>query len=205
VKVEDVREELPKLEGHIILKLVRVRMDSALSVLSGRVKVTFPFDPRVLRKLGIGPDALGLRFWDGSGWRRVRSRVDAEGDTISGEGPPGLPGALLASTYEPYVQVGPSGPEDFQLRQNFPNPFNTSTTIEFSLPRIGSEASAKLEIFDVAGRRLNTLLDGEMPPGVYRVLWDGRDGSGRPLASGIYIYRLTYGPYRATKRMVYIK
>jgi len=50
VKVEDVREELPKLEGYVILKLVRVRMDSALSVLSGRVKVTFPFDPRVLRK-----------------------------------------------------------------------------------------------------------------------------------------------------------
>jgi len=73
------------------------------------------------------------------------------------------------------------------LYVNTPNPFNPRTTIAFDLPRAGR---AQLQIFDVRGRRLRGLVDSVLPAGAHQVLWDGMLESGRPAASGTYIYRL---------------
>lgn len=206
VQIKEVDEELPKWEGHRILKLLRVRMDRALAVFRERVRVAVSFDPRVLRRMGIGSDALRLGFWNGEEWKPVPCRVDSEENLVSGEVPPNVPVALFAAVPEPYVQEEPgSKPKAFRLFQNFPNPFNTVTTIRFSLPEARAGTVAKLEVLDLTGRRVRVLLDREMPTGSYRVLWDGRDDAGRPAASGIYLYRLTYGAYRAVRRMVYIR
>ncbi len=69
-----------------------------------------------------------------------------------------------------------------------PNPFNPMTEIRFDLPR---EAPVRAEIFDLAGRRLRTLVDGMLPPGPQRTVWDGRDAAGRHAPSGHYLLRLT--------------
>ena len=69
-----------------------------------------------------------------------------------------------------------------------PNPLFVSTRIAFSLSRTGD---AVLELFDVAGRRVKRLLDGELPRGEHAVLWDGRDDRGRRSAAGTYFYRLS--------------
>jgi flagellar hook assembly protein FlgD len=68
-----------------------------------------------------------------------------------------------------------------------PNPFRGITTIRFSMPEAGP---ATLAIHDVAGRRVRTLLDGAVGEGDRRFVWDGRDDTGRALASGVYFYRL---------------
>lgn len=203
VQIEEVEGELPKWEGYRMLKLVRVRMDRALAVFRERVRVAVSFDPRALWRMGVGLDALRLGFWDGNGWRSVSCRVDSEENIVSGEVPPNVPVALFAAVLEPYVQEPGAKPEEFRLFQNFPNPFNTFTVIRFFLPEVG--AVARLEVLDLTGRRVRLLLDHKMPGGSHTVVWDGRDDAGRSVASGIYLYRLIYGPYREVKRMVHIR
>lgn len=93
-------------------------------------------------------------------------------------------------------------PTEFALNQNYPNPFNPSTALSFSLP----EATAvKLDVFNITGQRVMTLLDTDMPAGQHVVTWDGEDASGNPVASGVYLYRLQAGAFRESKKMVLMK
>ena len=78
-------------------------------------------------------------------------------------------------------------PEAFSLEQNYPNPFNSSTVIPFSLPRAGD---VTVEVFNLAGQKVATLVDGFREAGSYSLSWDGRGEDGRSLASGVYLYRL---------------
>jgi len=78
-------------------------------------------------------------------------------------------------------------PERFALEPNYPNPFNPSTTIRYQLPESGS---VHLEIFDVVGQKVRTLIAEVQPAGMHQVLWDSRDDSSRPVAAGVYFYRL---------------
>lgn len=71
-----------------------------------------------------------------------------------------------------------------------PNPFNPRTTIQFTLPRAGD---GTLAIYDLAGRRVATLVDGTLPAGTASFTWDGRDGAGREAPSGVYLVRLSSG------------
>ena len=85
----------------------------------------------------------------------------------------------------------------------YPNPFNPTTTIKFSL---GQAQSVRLSIHDASGRLVNRLVDGEVfPSGVNEVAWGGRDESGRQVSSGVYFYSLSSGNFRETKRMVLVK
>jgi len=81
----------------------------------------------------------------------------------------------------------PVMPHALSLRQNFPNPFNPETIIYFELP---ANSHVRLEIFDILGRRISTLLDEEMLPGSYGIKWDGKDRQGEAVASGVYFYRI---------------
>lgn len=88
-------------------------------------------------------------------------------------------------------------PETFALRQNYPNPFNPSTTIEFSLP---VESDVRLEVFDVLGRRIASLVSEILPAGKHRVIWNA---SG--VSSGIYFYRLQAKRWIDSKKLVLIR
>ncbi len=88
-------------------------------------------------------------------------------------------------------------PTEFSLSQNFPNPFNPITVISFALP----EASeVKLEIYNIVGQKVATLVDGQLEAGEHIVRWDGRD-----VASGVYLYRLEVGEFVETKKMILLK
>jgi hypothetical protein len=93
-------------------------------------------------------------------------------------------------------------PDDFELAQNYPNPFNPITHIAFSLPE---RAHVTLEIFNVLGRRVMTLVDSELPAGKHRVTWGGADASGIPVASGVYFYRIRAGDYAKSRKMLLVK
>jgi len=78
-------------------------------------------------------------------------------------------------------------PEDYSLSQNYPNPFNPSTTINFSLP---VKSNVKLIIYDALGRKVNEIVNEELPAGQQKVIWDGLNSSGMRTSSGVYFYRL---------------
>jgi hypothetical protein len=83
-------------------------------------------------------------------------------------------------------RVAGEAPREFAVGQNFPNPFNPSTTIPVSLPR---DADASLRIYDILGREVLTLYSGRLEVGRHYFLWNGMDGAGRPVSSGLYIAR----------------
>lgn len=88
------------------------------------------------------------------------------------------------------------------LYQNYPNPFNPATVVSFDLATPGY---VRLDVFDVAGRRVATLLEGNHPAGPAQTAWNGRDMSGQPVSSGVYFYRLLAGGTSLTKKMVLLK
>ena len=96
-----------------------------------------------------------------------------------------------------------SPPATYSLLQNWPNPFNPTTTISYDL----QEASrVNLRIYDVSGRMVRVLRDGVLEQaGRRQAVWDARDGTGRMVSSGVYFYRLEAGPFSETKRMVLLR
>jgi hypothetical protein len=88
-------------------------------------------------------------------------------------------------------------PEQFNLLQNFPNPFNPETHIQFQLSQA---RHVVLTIFNIRGKVIRTLIDEQKPSGSFRVTWDGRDHSGNKVASGLYLYELTAGDFFQTNR-----
>ncbi len=100
-------------------------------------------------------------------------------------------------------------PETFKLEQNYPNPFNPSTTIAYSIGQDadgGKTQDVQLDVFNILGQRVKTLVNGAKAPGEYTVQWDGRDANGNEVATGIYLYRLQVGATkRDTKKMILLK
>ena len=88
------------------------------------------------------------------------------------------------------------------LIQNYPNPFNPSTTIKYNLPK---NCPVLLEIFDVSGKRMATLVNESQEKGQYSVEWNGQDKNGNPVSSGTYFYRLKAGKEMISKKMVLLK
>lgn len=93
-------------------------------------------------------------------------------------------------------------PTGYRLAQNYPNPFNPTTEIEYSLSGAGL---VRLDVMNILGQTVTTLVDGWRQPGNYSARWDGRDQSGETVASGVYLYRLRAGEYSSTRKMMLLK
>ncbi|UCE17418.1 MAG: choice-of-anchor D domain-containing protein [Gemmatimonadota bacterium] len=112
----------------------------------------------------------------------------------------------LTITYTVWVAVEPHPelpmPEEYVLVQNYPNPFNPETTIEYRLPQVHE---VSLEVFNVLGQHIRTLVNVKQEAGTYTVTWDGLDKDGLSVASGVYFYRLQAGEFFDTKSMLLLK
>jgi hypothetical protein len=93
-------------------------------------------------------------------------------------------------------------PRTFALRQNVPNPFNPVTEIQYQLP---VDSRVRIDVYNIAGRLVTTLVDEEQEAGTRSVRWDGRNAEGEKVASGIYMYRMQAGDHTARKMMVLLK
>ncbi|MBN1995918.1 T9SS type A sorting domain-containing protein [candidate division KSB1 bacterium] len=93
-------------------------------------------------------------------------------------------------------------PQDFKLNQNYPNPFNSSTTISYDLEKAGH---VRLDIYNVSGHIVTTLIDGFQNAGSYEFTWIAHDTQNMPLASGIYFVHLQTESQNSTKRMLLIQ
>jgi len=98
------------------------------------------------------------------------------------------------------VGVGPASRSS--LQQNHPNPFNPQTSIEYAT---SERAHVTLAIYDVSGELIRTLKNAVEAAGAYKVFWDGRDQTGKHVASGVYFYKLNAGSFTQTKKMVLLK
>ena len=142
-------------------------------------------------RLSSGQPAAGVqvRLFD---WTDLRRSVDT---TTDAAGYFALPLQTLST------ERGTALPTDFALGQNYPNPFNPSTIIPYQLPAAGH---VRLEVFNVLGQRLATLVDAERSAGTHTAQWDGTDAAGRAVGAGVYIYRLSSGGQTESRRMVLV-
>ncbi|MDZ7362981.1 MAG: YCF48-related protein [candidate division KSB1 bacterium] len=99
-------------------------------------------------------------------------------------------------------EIASEMPASFELTQNYPNPFNPSTTIKYDLPQ---QVEVKLVIFDMLGRRVRTLVAHRQQTGRYAITWDGRNDAGEQVPSGVYLYRIEAGDFRAARRLTMVK
>jgi hypothetical protein len=93
-------------------------------------------------------------------------------------------------------------PGTYRLDQNYPNPFNPVTVIGFSLP---DEMEVIIEVINILGERIKTIVHDRFPAGEYREIWDGTDNSGERVASGVYFYRLRSDDFTMSRKMVLLK
>ncbi len=111
---------------------------------------------------------------------------------------------FVVKVFQPELSAAPLPvlPDAVVLHQNVPNPFNPSTVIRYDL---ASPSRVELQIYDLAGHLVQTLRSGDEAAGRHEVSWQGRDASGRSLATGVYFYRLRAGNEVETRRMVLTK
>jgi hypothetical protein len=100
------------------------------------------------------------------------------------------------------VQKNDIVPKEFKLYQNFPNPFNPITTINYALPK---QVYVVISIFNINGHEVKTLLEQEQSPGEYSIVWDGKDNRDKCLPSGLYYYQIKAGEFKKTLKLSLIK
>ena len=100
------------------------------------------------------------------------------------------------------VEATPGTPVDYALGQNYPNPFNPTTSINFAMPKDGH---VLLQVYDVTGALVKTLVDQNMRAGNMQVAWDGTNLTGNKVASGVYLYRMASDNFVTAKKMILMK
>ena len=116
----------------------------------------------------------------------------------------------MGFTYPPGTSTDPEEetefpiPKSFLLSQNHPNPFNPSTTIDYTIPG-GKAVLVHLDVYDLRGHLIRTLVNEYKGPDRYTVSWNGRDSQGEVVASGIYLYCLEAGGFASVRKMTILK
>ncbi|NUN69590.1 MAG: choice-of-anchor D domain-containing protein [Bacteroidetes bacterium] len=154
---------------------------------------------------GSLPEGFGLYVLDPVTERIYDVRTVTAVDITFSRGETSRPLRFIAGDAR-FVQEQSNGvplvPLEYALSQNFPNPFNPVTTIIYSLAH---SSDVKLEIFNILGQKVRTLVDAPRSIGVYSVQWDGKDNHGILLSSGIYYYQIQTKGFRAARMMTFVK
>jgi hypothetical protein len=93
-------------------------------------------------------------------------------------------------------------PKEYALSQNYPNPFNSETAIEYSLAK---EGKVKIDVYNILGQKVKTLVDEKQAAGHKRITWDGKNNMGQPVGSGMYFYRIEAEGFVQNKKMLLLK
>ncbi|MFQ6009174.1 MAG: FlgD immunoglobulin-like domain containing protein, partial [Candidatus Zixiibacteriota bacterium] len=164
-----------------------------------------------------GVVASNIAAWDGLSWSSLGSGMNDEVYTLTvhdnkliAGGDFNVAGSKVsaylaawtkhATSIEDKTETGL--PAAFKLSQNYPNPFNPETRIEFTLPRA---SHVTIEIYNILGRKVKTLVNQRLSAGNKAVTWDGTDDDGSLVSSGVYLYRIKAGDFVEAKKMVLLK
>ena len=135
---------------------------------------------------------------------RLRNATEKELEQISKQFADKIDNKILflITSAADYEDQAAEGNKVFELLQNWPNPFNSSTTIRYVLPK---STHVVLKVFDISGREIVTLVNAEMLPGMHTTTWNGRDRLGREVASGVYFYRLQFKNQVVSGKMILMR
>jgi len=190
--------------------------------LNGPVNTLTVFDSNLIAGGNFfGTDNLAancIAFWDGSTWSPLGLGMNSPVSTLTvydGKLIAGGRFTIAGNKVSAYLaawtkhdptdvgeQDGTNPPKAFSLVQNYPNPFNPTTSIEYSVP---TRAHVTIEIFNLLGQHVRTLVNEMKSAGIYKTVWDGTDGAGNQVSTGVYLYRFRAGDFVETKKMVLLK
>ena len=161
-----------------------------------------PGTPSHTSVLNIGEsDSVSLKIY-------ADSTTASQGSVTITTYPQSSPGDAISITFIAYFGTGvviserPLKPTGFKLTSAYPNPFNPSTTLHYSVEK---ERETGITIHNIAGQKIRELYRGIQQPGSYAVTWDGSDAYGRAMASGIYIYTLKLGEIANQGKMILVR
>ncbi len=154
-------------------------------------------------------------------WNENLANIDSDGDGFTNgqelQDPAGLwrtgqpnPGDinLVTNPGDPNSKPSTTSLDDinlfakYELHNNYPNPFNPSTKISFTIPR---SEFVTLKIYDIKGQEIKTLVNGNYPAGTYQLEWNGKDKNNRNVAAGVYVYTINAGHFSKSARMILLK
>jgi predicted CXXCH cytochrome family protein len=143
--------------------------------------------------LGFQHAKFNYDFYTAEGSHGIHNTKYAQGLLLSAIQNFSLTGIMLTD---------PTTPLKFALDQNYPNPFNPTTTISFSIAKKGS---VRMQVYDIDGRLVKTLVDQDMDPGRYKVIWYGDNRTGNTVASGVYFVKFQASAFESIKKMLMIR
>jgi len=181
------------------------RFDVLEKTVYGTYALSYPVYNSVSRYAAIASTQLNPggynvnTMWFGFSWQYVRDdKLSAPIDRF--EIARDVMNFMQVSCNVDITQAGT--PKTYRLAQNFPNPFNPSTTIRFDMKAKGP---VTIRIYDVAGRLVRALVDEVRDAGSHAAVWDGRNGTGAEVASGIYFYKMETAGFLATRKLVLLR
>lgn len=200
ILVTEIKENFHKpLENKRFITMVEVDADSVIRDNMEYAVIRIYFKPEELSS----PSALGklvIAHWDDKAlepkWEILESRVDTANNFVEATTSSFSSFGLFENDV-PTATDGASVPKVFKLEQNVPNPFNPSTTIQFQLPVTGQ---VRLSVYNLVGQEVARLVDGTLPAGIHRVVFNGSH-----FGSGIYFYRIKGNGINATRKMLLVK
>jgi hypothetical protein len=161
-------------------------------------------DKTEMRLLAFNPSNIGIQPGSGPVFRIAGITDDANIDTVqvllSVES-----NVAVQPTYSKSTATVNQYPVKFSLKQNYPNPFNGSTTITYDIPDGQRLIKSLVQVYNMLGQKVKTLVSKEHDPGTYTVIWDGTDENGVAVSSGVYFYRLITKNYSTARKMIYVK
>ena len=154
-----------------------------------------------------GPQLAALDS-DGDGFTNGEELQDPNGEWTEGMANPGDPALVTApgdSNSKPTATSVTDlfgNPAIYELHNNYPNPFNPETNIQFTLPQ---PSNVKIDVYNIAGELITSLANNDFNIGTHSVKWNGKDNSGNSVSSGIYLYRMTANDFSESRRMLLLK
>ncbi|HTY36944.1 MAG TPA: putative Ig domain-containing protein, partial [Bacteroidota bacterium] len=148
---------------------------------------------RELKVVAIGPTPLASGTL-----ASVKLKLSANADRVSFTGT-----GMVNETSQTLASLDVSEiPTAFALEQNYPNPFNPETTVRY---KVAEKIGVQISLYNIQGQKIRTLVNAVPDPGVYRVVWDGRNESGEVVSSGLYICRMQAGAFVSTQKMILLR
>jgi hypothetical protein len=222
-------DRIPAIERQInrdAPKRPRPGVSMAAAYVTGETHFDIPIgtefgDSLYLQRLAFMPDGWTFSVSD-SGWVQVPDTIGVtitHPDQIAAEDSARVifyayndqdvfAGTAEVLVYDPNTVVDVQDPTNqdlptsIEITQNYPNPFNPVTSIEYSLP---VRSPVTIEIFNMLGQKVRTLVNDTKSAGSYRIEWNASDDSGKPVSTGVYLYRFSAGDVVRTKKMLLIK
>ncbi|MCP4705370.1 MAG: T9SS type A sorting domain-containing protein [candidate division Zixibacteria bacterium] len=168
---------------------------------TGSIEICVNYDPDFMTPEDEGD--LVLLHYESGEWVDITTTLNTETNMLCGSTDNLSPFVMaLKKSTDITHQISDELPNDFTLNQNFPNPFNPSTVIQFSLPRL---SKVEIEVYNILGQTVRNLVNEEKPAGQYQVIWNGLDNSGKAVSSGMYFYKINTDSFSSSKKMILLK